>query len=239
LKIDILTIFPGYFESPLAQSVLGRALMEGRCEVRVVDFRAFSTDKHGKVDDKPFGGGPGMVLTLQPIVDCLETAIKRAEAEGRNPKLIMTTCRGRTLAQPMIDDWLSSAENGLIIVCGHYEDFDARLFELFDFEEVSLGDFVLSGGEPVALCIVDALIRKLPGVVGNPDSVREESFETGFLDYPSYTRPVDFRGLKVPDVLLSGNHALIEEWRRDMARKLTARKRPDLLEKYLKPEGEK
>jgi tRNA (guanine37-N1)-methyltransferase len=117
-----------------------------------------------------------------------------------------------------------------VILCGHYEDFDARLYELFDFEEVSLGDFVLSGGEPVALCIVDAVVRKIPGVVGNPDSVKEESFDSGLLDYPSYTRPAEFRGLKVPDVLMGGDHARIEDWRRSKAKELTAEKRPDLLD---------
>jgi len=229
LKIDILTIFPGYFDTPLAQSVLGRAIAEGRCEVRIVDFRIFSADKHGKVDDKPFGGGPGMVLMLQPVVDALEATIDRAAAEGRKPRLIIATCRGERLKQAMVEDWVISAEAGMIILCGHYEDFDARLYELFDFEEVSLGDFVLSGGEPVALCIVDAVVRKLPGVVGNPGSVKEESFNTGMLDYPSYTRPAEFRGLKVPGVLMGGNHALMEQWRRERAKELTSEKRPDLL----------
>lgn len=236
--IDILTIFPGYFESALAQSIIGRALTEGRCEVRSVDFRTYSSDKHSKVDDKPFGGGPGMVLTLQPVVDCLEATIGKAESEARNPRLIITTCRGKPLQQDMIDGWSGSSEDGLIILCGHYEDFDARLYELFDFEEVSLGDFVLSGGEPVALCIVDAVIRKLPGVVGNPDSVRAESFGAGMLDHPSYTRPDEYRGLKVPDVLLSGNHAAIEKWRREKSEELTREKRPDMI-KIIKPDDGK
>ncbi len=229
MKIDILTIFPGYFDSPLAQSVVGRAITEGRCEVRIVDFRTFSAEKHGKVDDKPFGGGPGMVLALQPVVDALEHVIEEAAAEGRKPRLIITTCRGDVLKQSMVDDWLESSDDGLVILCGHYEDFDARLYELFDFDEVSLGDFVLSGGEPAALCIVDAVIRKLPGVVGNPGSIEEESFETGLLDHPSYTRPAEYRGLRVPEVLMGGNHALIEEWRRNKARELTSEKRPDLI----------
>jgi len=194
-----------------------------------VDFRIFSADKHAKVDDKPFGGGPGMVFMLQPVVDALEATIDRATAEGRKPRLIIATCRGETLKQAMVEDWVHSAEEGIIILCGHYEDFDARLYEMFRFEEVSLGDFVLSGGEPVALCIVDAVIRKLPGVVGNPGSVREESFSAGLLDYPSYTRPAEFRGLKVPEILMGGNHALIEQWRRERAKELTSQKRPDLL----------
>jgi len=234
--IDILTIFPDYFESPLAQSIVGRALAEKRCEVRLVDFRTYSDDKHGKVDDKPFGGGPGMVLTLQPLVDCIEATIESAKADGRNPRLVITTCRGKPLEQKMIEDW-STSEDGLIILCGHYEDYDARLYELFDFEEVSLGDFVLSGGEPAALCMVDAVIRKLPGVVGNPDSVREESFDKGLLDYPSYTRPAEFRGMKVPDILLGGHHAEIQKWRRKKAEELTAEKRPDLREKYIDGNG--
>ncbi len=179
-----------------------------------------------------------MVLTLQPIVDCLESTIGKAESEGRKPRLIITTCRGKPLQQNMIEGWLASSEDGLIILCGHYEGFDARLYELFDFEEVSLGDFVLSGGEPVALCIADAVIRKLPGVVGNPDSVRAESFEAGRLDYPSYTRPDEYRGLKVPDVLLSGNHAAIEKWRREKAEELTREKRLDMV-KINKPDGGK
>ncbi|MCI0481646.1 MAG: tRNA (guanosine(37)-N1)-methyltransferase TrmD, partial [Candidatus Dadabacteria bacterium] len=228
-KIDILTLFPDYFESPLGQSVLGRAIAEGRCDVRIIDFRGFSAEKHKKVDDKPFGGGPGMVLSLQPIVDCIEHTLKDASREQRTPRLIITTCRGRTLSQPIIDDYASASVDGLLIVCGHYEDFDARLYELFEFDEISLGDFVLSGGEPVALCIVDALVRKLPGAVGNPESVGSDSFEAGLLDYPSYTRPVEYRGLRVPDVLLAGHHALIEQWRRENALKLTREKRPDLL----------
>jgi len=230
-KIDILTLFPDYFKSPLTQSVVGRAITEERCAVNIIDFREFSSDKHKKVDDKPFGGGPGMVLALQPVVDCIEHTLAKASGEGRSPRLIITTCRGTTLSQPVIDDWVAASGEGLIIICGHYEDFDARLYELFDFDEISLGDFVLSGGEAVALCIVDAVIRKLPGAVGNPESVGSDSFEAGLLDYPSYTRPMEYRELKVPDVLLGGNHALIEEWRRENALKLTREKRPDLLEK--------
>ena len=223
MKIEILTIFPDYFRTPLRESLLGKAIASGLLEVEVTDLRQFSTDKHRKVDDEPYGGGPGMVMTA-PVV--------AAAVEGRrgDPPAwsVLLTPEGRRLDQAMLGA-LREKER-LLLFCGRYEGIDerARQLSLFD-EEISLGDFILPGGEAAALAIVEALSRLVPGVVSSAESVERESFTRERLDYPHYTRPREFRGLPVPEVLLSGDHARIERWRRAAALAATRARRPDLL----------
>jgi tRNA (guanine37-N1)-methyltransferase len=206
------------------------ALETGLLEIEIHDFRKFAEGKHMQADDAPYGGGPGMVLMLKPIVDALENLIDTRIKDGfERTRLILLTPEGRTFNQELSCEL--GREEHLILVSGHYEGFDARLKQLFPFEEISIGDFVLSGGEVAALVIIESVAREIPGVLGNPDSLESESFRSGLLDYPSYTRPPEFRGLRVPDILISGNHKLIDEWRLREALKNTIKKRPDLLEK--------
>lgn len=229
MLIDVLTLFPEYFKSPLDISILKIAIETGLIEIELHDFRSFSDGKHKQVDDAPYGGGPGMVLTLQPIVDCLDDLIdKRLKEDYERTRLILLTCDGKTFNQKKAREL--SLEEHLILVSGHYEGFDSRLTQLFPFEEISIGDYVLSGGEAASLIIIEAVSREIPGVLGNPESADAESFSHGLLDHPSFTRPPEFRGLKVPDVLMGGNHKLIDEWRMKEAIKKTIKKRPDLLE---------
>lgn len=223
MRIEILTIFPGYFHSPLSESLLGKAIGAGLVEVVVTDLRDFAADKHRKVDDEAYGGGPGMVM-LAPVVAAA------VEARRGDPPAwsIFLTPDGRRLDQAKVEEL--AARPRLLLFCGRYEGVDerARQTGLFD-EEVSLGDFVLPGGEAAALGVVEAVSRLVPGVVGSAMSVEAESFKSGRLDYPHYTRPRDFRGLTVPDVLVSGDHAKIERWRRSRALERTRARRPDLL----------
>ncbi|WP_214710596.1 MULTISPECIES: tRNA (guanosine(37)-N1)-methyltransferase TrmD [unclassified Exiguobacterium] len=221
MKIDVLTLFPEMF-APLDHSIVGRARTLGHVEMAFTNFRDFSTNKHHKVDDYPYGGGAGMLLTPQPIFDAFEAIAKT------RPRVIVTTPTGRRFDQRMAEEWAS--EEHLIFLCGHYEGFDQRIHDELATDEVSIGDFVMTGGELAAMVMIDATVRLIPEVLGDQASHEDDSFSTGLLEYPHYTRPADFRGLKVPDVLLSGNHANIETWRRERSLERTYRRRPELLE---------
>jgi tRNA (guanine37-N1)-methyltransferase len=225
MRIEILTLFPDYFHSPLEESLLGRAIASGLLEVVVTDMRLFSRDRHRKADDEPYGGGPGMVLMAPVVAEAIESR------QGSPPAWrVLLTPDGRRLDQPLVERL--AGRDRLLLVCGRYEGIDERVRELglLD-EEISIGDFVLSGGEAAALVLVEALSRRVPGVVQRAESVERESFVRDRLDYPHYTRPREYRGLEVPDVLLSGDHARIERWRRARALERTRARRPDLLER--------
>jgi tRNA (guanine37-N1)-methyltransferase len=230
MKIDILTIFPDYFEAGTRDGILRIAAEKELVSIRATDIRDFTEDAHRTVDDYPFGGGPGMVMKPEPIYGALESVLggRPEDERGRTgTKIIITTPRGRRLDQSLAKE-LSLADR-LVIICGHYEGIDERIHELAT-DEISLGDYVLSGGEAAAAVIIDAAVRLIPGVLGSPDSLSEESFENGLLEYPQYTRPREFMGKVVPDVLLSGNHGRISRWRREQAIEATKARRPDLLE---------
>jgi tRNA (guanine37-N1)-methyltransferase len=241
MRIEILTIFPRYFESPLAESLLGRGIAAGRLEVTVTDIRAFSADRHRKVDDEAYGGGPGMVLTAPVVAAAVEACRERGgdagAGVGARAWSVLLTPDGARLDQARVER-LAGRER-LLLFCGRYEGLDerARRLGLFD-EEISLGDFVLPGGEAAALALVEAVSRFVPGVVGRAESVERESFRRDRLDYPHYTRPREFRGLAVPDVLLSGDHAAIERWRTARALERTRERRPDLLARRPAEPGE-
>ncbi len=222
MKIAILTIFPEMFDSFLSVSILGRARAEGLMTVEPTDIRPYSVQKHKNTDDYPFGGGAGMVMTAQPIVD----AVTAVRANGYAGPCLYMSPRGKPLTQEMVRS-LAKHES-LILLCGHYEGVDQRALELVVDEEISLGDFVLTGGELAAMAVVDAVSRLVPGVLGSSESAQEESFSEGLLEYPQYTRPREFHGLTVPEVLLNGNHAQIATWRRKQALAETQKRRPDL-----------
>jgi tRNA (guanine37-N1)-methyltransferase len=223
VRIDVVTIFPGIFESPLRESLLGKAIERGVVDVRVHDVRDHTTDKHRQVDDESYGGGPGMVMKPEPIfaaVEALEPGAKR---------VLLLSPAGRRLDQPLVREL--ATEPWLVLVAGRYEGVDERVVEGLGAEEISIGDYVLSGGEVPALVVLEAVTRLVPGVIGREESHERDSFgPDGLLDHPHYTRPPEFRGMAVPEVLLSGNHAEIERWRREAAREKTRRNRPDLLE---------
>ena len=219
MKIDILTLFPEMF-SPLNSSILKRATDSGILEFNIVNIRDFSLDKHKKCDDYPFGGGAGMLMSVQPLYD----AIKSVKTE--NSKIIFPSPRGKLFNQKVAKD-LSQFDH-LIFVCGHYEGVDERIFELFDIEEISIGDYVLTGGELPSMVIIDTLSRFINGVISS-ESLENESFSNGLLEYPQYTRPAEFMGLKVPEVLLSGNHQEVDKWRKEESLKVTRKNRQDLL----------
>lgn len=223
MRVDILTIFPEVFEGPLRASLLGKAIDAGIVDVRVHDIRDFTTDRHRQVDDEPYGGGPGMVMKAEPVVRATESL---GEGEKR---VILLSPAGRRLEQSLVGEL--AAEPWLVLVCGRYEGVDERAAEALGAEEVSIGDYVLSGGEIPALVVLEAVTRLVPGVVGREESLVRESFQEGILDHPHYTRPREFRGMEVPDVLLSGDHARIEEWRRRAALEKTRRNRPDLADR--------
>ncbi len=224
-RAHILTLFPGFFRDPLEASMIGRAIEEGHLEVEVTDIRDFATGRHRRTDDKPYGGGAGMVMKPGPLVRALEYA---AEAQPEAPRILLTP-QGERLDQELAGEM--AGEPGMILVCGRYEGIDQRVRDGWIDRELSIGDFVLSGGEPAALVTLDAVMRLLPGVLGNAQSLDEESFSAeGLLEYPHYTRPREFRGRSVPEVLLSGDHARIERWRREKARERTAERRPDLVD---------
>jgi tRNA (guanine37-N1)-methyltransferase len=221
VRIDVFTIFPGIVEGPLRQSLLGKAIEGGIVDVRVHDIRAFVTDKHRQVDDEPYGGGPGMVLKPQPVFDAVESL------GGGTKRVIVLSPAGRRLDQAIVREL--AKEPWLVLISGRYEGVDERVVEGLPAEEVSIGDYVLSGGEIPALVVLETVTRLIPGVVGKEESLERESFENDVLDHPHYTRPSEFRGMRVPDVLLSGNHAEVERWRREAAEEKTRRNRPDLL----------
>lgn len=221
MKIDILTLFPNMIESFLKESIIKRAIENKKVEINVINFREYSKDPHHKVDDYSFGGGSGMVLMPQPIFDCVE-ALKTKDS-----KVLLMTPQGIPYKQTIAYDL--SHEKHLIIICGHYEGFDERIRSIVDME-ISIGDYVLTGGEIASLVITDSIVRLLDGVIAS-ESHECDSFNNNLLDYPVYTKPVDFRGIKVPDVLLSGHHENIRKWRYEQALKKTQERRPDLLEK--------
>jgi tRNA (guanine37-N1)-methyltransferase len=221
VRVDVLTIFPAIVEGPLRQSLLGKAIGAGVVDVRVHDIRDHTTDRHRQVDDEPFGGGPGMVMKPEPIFRAVESL-----GEGRK-RVILLSPAGRRLDQPLVREL--SGEPWLVLIAGRYEGVDERVVDGIPAEEISIGDYVLSGGEVPALVLLEAVTRLVPGVVGREESLAAESFEGGLLDHPHYTRPQEFRELRVPDVLLSGDHAEIAAWRRLAAEAKTRRNRPDLL----------
>jgi tRNA (guanine37-N1)-methyltransferase len=221
IRVDILSLFPGMFTGPLAESLLGRAIQQGLIDVRVHDIREHSDDPHRQVDDYSFGGGPGMVMKPQPIFDAVESL-----GEGKK-RVILLSAGGRRLDQALASEL--AAEPWLVLICGRYEGVDERVVTGLPAEEISIGDFVLAGGEVAALVVLEAVSRLVPGVVGNEGSLGPESFQSGLLDHPHYTRPQVFRGMEVPPELVGGDHQKIEEWRRRAALEKTRKNRPDLL----------
>lgn len=226
MKIDILTLFPEMFEGVFGSSILKKAQEKDAVELRVTNFRDYTTNKHGKVDDYPYGGGAGMLLAPQPIFDAVE-AVKRNSV---NPRIILLCPQGETLTQKKAEELAN--EEHLIMICGHYEGYDERIREYLVTDEISIGDYVLTGGELGAMVITDSVVRLLPDVLGKKESHINDSFSTGLLEHPQYTRPPEFNGMKVPDVLLSGNHKNIDEWRKNESLYRTYSRRPDLLENY-------
>lgn len=224
MRIDVLTLFPEMFTSPLSASILRRAQERGIVEVCLTNIRDYATDAYRKVDDKPYGGGPGMVMMPGPVFDCFESVCAQS---SQKPRVFVLTPQGRPLTQPWVRE--ISGEDRLLLLAGRYEGFDERIRLGLGAEQLSIGDYVLSGGELAAMVLIDAVVRLLPGALGHADSSREESFEDGLLEFPQYTRPEVFRGMNVPEVLLSGDHAKIAAWRREQGRERTLRWRPDLL----------
>ncbi|MDR1573012.1 MAG: tRNA (guanosine(37)-N1)-methyltransferase TrmD [Clostridiales Family XIII bacterium] len=229
MKIQVLTLFPEMFTPVLDGSILGRARAKGVLEIETPDIRSFSTDKHRKTDDYPFGGGAGMVLMPQPVFD----ALAQIGADGK--RLICMSPRGRRFDQAFASEL--AREEALLILCGRYEGIDQRVLDRFDFEEISVGDYILTGGELPAMVLIDATARMLPGVLGNPQAHDEESICSGLLEYPQYTQPRGFRGMDVPDVLLSGDHKRIRLWKFETSLRLTKERRPDLFARFLESEG--
>lgn len=226
MRFDIITLFPDFFTSPLSSGLLGKALAKAIATVTLVNPRDFATDKHRRVDDEPYGGGVGMLMKPEPIFSAVESLPVLPKRE-----VILMTPQGQTMNQKMFQE-LSADYEQLVIICGHYEGVDERVLHLIT-REVSLGDFVLTCGEIPALTLLNGVIRLLPGTVGKEESLKAESFEVGLLDYPQYTRPAEFRGLKVPEVLLSGNHAAIARWRQEQQIQRTRDRRPDLYAEWV------
>ena len=231
MRIDILTLFPEMFPALLETSIVGRAIQAGVVDIHVENIRNFARDRYRKVDDAPFGGGPGMVMMCRPAFDAVEAVRTRSDEPG---VVVLLSPQGRRLDQKIVEGL--AAEKRLILVAGHYEGFDERIRLALADVEISLGDFVLSGGEIPAMAVVDAVVRLLPGAVGEPESVKEESFSMELLEYPQYTRPREFRNMSVPDVLLNGDHAKIAQWRAEQARERTRQRRPDLWREYKRKE---
>jgi tRNA (guanine37-N1)-methyltransferase len=227
VRFDIVTLFPDFFTSPLSSGLLGKALGKQIAKVHLVNPRNFATDKHRRVDDEPYGGGVGMLMKPEPIF----AAVESLPILPRRDVILMTP-QGQPMNQPLLRE-LATGYDQLIVICGHYEGVDERVLNLVT-REVSLGDFILTGGEIPALTLINGVVRLLPGTVGKEESLKAESFEAGLLDYPQYTRPSEFRGMKVPHVLLSGNHAEIARWRKEQQIKRTRDRRPDLYTDWVK-----
>ena len=224
MRIDVLTLFPEAIEPFCGSSIIGRAQRAGIVTVRTTNIRDFATDRHKSVDDRPFGGGPGMVMMCPPLFD----AVAKVESEDPAPATRILLCpQGEPFTQATARELASMPR--LLLICGHYEGFDERIRAGLKPREISIGDYILSGGEAAAMVVIDAVVRLLPGALGDEQSATEESFSSGLLEYPHYTRPREFRGMAVPEVLLSGDHAKIEQWRRAEALKRTLQRRPDLL----------
>ena len=227
IDIGIATLFPDMCEAFLSESIIGRARTAGAVNITCRNIRDYTLDKHRRVDDKPFGGGTGMVMQAQPIYDCV-TAMISELPEGVKPRLIYMSPQGKTLTQQLVKEL--AAEQSLIILCGHYEGVDKRVLDELDFEEISVGDYVVTGGELPALMLTDAVCRLQDGVLPNEDAYSNESHYNGLLEHPQYTRPEEWHGRRVPEVLLSGHHANIKKWQDEMSVEVTREKRPDLLE---------
>jgi tRNA (guanine37-N1)-methyltransferase len=229
LRVDIVTIFPDYFREAFDYGIVRRARAAGLVNIEAHDLRAWTTDKHHVVDDRPFGGGDGMVLKPEPIFAAVEslTGAKRRVGVPSGKRVVLLSPQGRSFTQAIAAELAASEQ--LVLICGRYEGVDERVAEALVTDEISIGDYVLSGGEPAALVIVDAIVRLLPGALGSATSATNESFSDGLLDCPQYTRPPEFEGMRPPDVLLNGNHAEIARWRRDASMDKTKRNRPDLL----------
>jgi tRNA (guanine37-N1)-methyltransferase len=234
MKIDVLTLFPEMFEGVFSSSILGKAQDKGIVGLRTVNFRGYSNNKHNTVDDYPYGGGGGMVLKPEPIFAAVEDLVQ-ADA-GSKPRIILMCPQGEPFTQKKAEEL--SAESHLVFICGHYEGYDERIREYLITDELSIGDYVLTGGELPAMVIIDSVVRLLPGVIGNEQSAVTDSFSTGLLEYPHYTRPVKFRDWEVPEVLVSGHHENIDKWRNKQSLFRTLDRRPDLLEgrKFTKQE---
>ena len=224
-RIDVVTIFPALFEPLLRESILGAAVANGQVEIAVHDLRRWTTDRHQVVDDAPYGGGPGMVMKPEPLVAAIE-ALAGPKGADRAARVVLLSPQGGRLEQKKLAD-LAERE-ALVLVCGRYEGVDQRVIELAVDEEISIGDYVLSGGEVPAMVVIEGVTRLLPGVLGNPDSAKFESFQEGLLEGPQYTRPALFRGRPVPEILLSGDHGAVAQWRKEQARATTRSRRPDL-----------
>ncbi|MCM3782988.1 tRNA (guanosine(37)-N1)-methyltransferase TrmD [Neobacillus mesonae] len=242
MKVDVLTLFPEMFHGVFGTSILGKAQAKGIVSLNAVNFREYAGNKHGQVDDMPYGGGGGMVLKPEPIFSAVEDLLSNKESEAaaldadagintqstRNPRVVLMCPQGETFNQKKAEEL--SKEEHLIFICGHYEGYDERIREHLVTDEISTGDYVLTGGELPAMVVIDSVVRLLPGVLGNETSAVTDSFSTGLLEYPHYTRPAEFRGHKVPDILLSGHHKNIDAWRREQSLLRTLTRRPDLLE---------
>jgi tRNA (guanine37-N1)-methyltransferase len=227
LKIDVLSLFPGMFQGVFGESILKKAAEKQAVTYNVVNFREYADNKHGQVDDYPYGGGAGMVLKPQPIFDAIEALSIEKE---KKPRVVLLCPQGERYTQKKAEQL--AQEEHLIFICGHYEGYDERIREHVITDEISIGDYVLTGGELGAMVVIDSVVRLLPGVLGNEDSPIKDSFSSGLLEHPHYTRPADFRGMTVPEALTSGNHKHINEWREKQSLKRTFERRPDLLKDY-------
>ena len=227
MRIDVLTLFPEMFESPLSHSILRRAQESGVVDIVLSNIRDFAEDNYRKVDDKPYGGGCGMIMTCGPVLGCFDNVKKQVSGKWRT--IMLSPC-GKPFDQETAEEF--SKEERHILVAGRYEGIDERIKTALDAEEVSIGDYCISGGELAAMVVIDAVVRLLPGALGDDKSSEDESFSDGLLEYPQYTRPEDFRGMKVPEVLLSGDHGKIAEWRKEQSIERTKKRRPDLWKKF-------
>ncbi len=227
MRLDVLTLFPEMFSGYLSQSILSKSIERGLVEIHVHNMRDWSTDKHNKIDDRPFGGGPGMILMVEPVVNCVRDVQKMAPDPGT---LILTTPQGQRLCQPLVEDL--AVHKRFILLCGRYEGFDQRVIDILQPMELSIGDYILNGGEVASMVLIDSLVRMVPGVLGDELSNVDDSFSRGnrLLEYPQYTRPREFEGHEVPDVLLGGNHGAIETWRNEQSLEKTRLRRSDLLD---------
>ncbi|MBE6563419.1 MAG: tRNA (guanosine(37)-N1)-methyltransferase TrmD [Ruminococcaceae bacterium] len=235
MRVDIMTLFPDLVETVLSESIIGRARSAGLIDIRTYNIRDYSEDKHRRVDDTPYGGGKGMLMAAPPIYNCFSAVKADGAVEGEKTKVLYMSPRGKTFNQQMAREF--SEFDRIIILCGHYEGVDQRIIDEIIDEELSIGDYVLTGGEIPACIVTDAVCRLIPGVLADAECFEKESFEDGLLEYPQYTRPFEFHGAKVPDVLISGHHANIEKWRHEKAVEITKKNRPDMAEK-LPPEEE-
>ncbi len=234
MRIDILTLFPQMCDSVMSESIIGRARRSGKVEINSIDIRDYTLDKHRRVDDKPYGGGMGMVMAAQPIFDCFNSLCKQI---GSRPHLIYLTPQGKTLTQERVKE-LAKLDN-IALLCGHYEGIDERVIEELQPEEISVGDYVLTGGELPALIVADSVSRMLPGVLSDDECFEEESHYNSLLEYPQYTHPSVWNGREVPEVLLSGHHANVEKWRREKSLERTFNRRPDMLDNACLTEDDK